>query len=286
MEASVATPPEAPPEPEAAHDGQAEATRSAEELFQWSTFVHVGADVEDCEHRTDGECDNERHFHAWVRLPNSFQVRDIVDKARAAKARKVRALRDSESDAYAIMESELDELRRDRYGELTDAIARANVEKNLPDLIRELNEDERFEHQAQDAEEYQRLQELPEDDRDPEEYERLQKDMMAYGEALQETIDGRVEREIERLKQLPTDEVVEMERSSRIEQEGMEAYLFTYYTWAMFVGTRTKGMSSERKFARPEDLKDAAPEVTRALREALRRLEERTTARGDAAGNS
>lgn len=288
MEATVATP-EAPPE-EASHDGAAEATRSTTELFQWSGHVHVGAGAESCEHAEDGACADEKHFHGWLCLPNAFQIRDIADKARAAKARKVRALRDKESDSYQVLEMDLDDLRRDHYDDLVKALARGEVEKRMADIVRGVAEgDERFENHAQDLEELTRLRALPDDERDSEEVERLEADMLAYGEAMQEVIDAETEKEAERLKGMAPDDVVELERRARIDEVGTEAYLHTYYTWCMFTGTREVGTSqftSKRKFSHLDALRDAAPEVVTALREKVRELEQRTMVRSEAMGNS
>lgn len=286
MESSVVDLPPADPEP--TYDGEAEATRSAEELFQWSMYVHVGGGAAECEHGEDGKCKDPRHFHAWVCLPNTFQIRDIGDKAQAAKARKKRALRDPESDSYAVMEDSLADLRRDRMDEVIDGAAKANVTKRLAEIVEDVRKDERFEHQDQDAEELKRLERLPEEDRDPEEYECLQAQVTEYTRRLQEAIDQQEAREREVLANDP-DHALEIEREARIETISREVWWHTYYTWAMYVGTRvpvTDGFPTQRKFKQPEDLKNAPPEVVTALREALRQLDERTTVRSDAAGNS
>lgn len=285
MEASVATPPKAP---EPSHDGEAEATRSTEELFQWSDYVHVGAGAGDCEHRWDGECKDWRHFHAWVCLPNPFQVRDIGDKAAAGRARKIRAMRDPESDSYAVLEAELDEVRATRYDELLQALASAAVERELPEIVREVHGEERFEHYDQDAEALRRLEAQPEEERDTEEYERLQADVLAFAEELTRRTEEREAVELEHLKAMEPDRVVAIERKARIERAGTEMYLHTYYTWAIYTGTRrpvTEGFPAVRSFRQPEDLKVAAPEIVKALREKIRDLESRTTVRSDAAGN-
>lgn len=281
---------EAPPaEPTPAYNGEAEATRSTSELFQWSGYVHVGRGAEECEHRADGACEEAEHFHAWLCLPNPFQIRDITDKARAAKARKQRALREKGSDLYEVLEADLRELRYDRYDELVEALAAAEVDRRLPDIVRELQDDERFEHYAQDAEEFRRLRELPEDERDAEEWTRLEADMQAYGHELEEAVRRERQSERERLEALPADEVIDRERRSRIENIGTEVYLHTYYTWAMFIGTRKPSnelFPSQRRFASPEELRDAPPEVVIKLREKIGALESQITGRGDAAGNS
>jgi hypothetical protein len=271
-------------------DGRAEATRSTAGLFQWSDYVHVGRGAEECEHGQDGSCSDVEHFHAWVCLPNTFQIRDITDKARAAKARKVRSLRDTDSDAHEVIEGDLYELRSDHWDELVAAIARAQVEKRLVDIVHGVVEsDERFEHHDQDREELQRLLALPEDEQDKAEVERLQADMLAYSDAMQAVIDRENEAEEKRLRAMAADDVVELERRARVEEIGVEAYLHTYYTWCIYVGTRephTEQFSSRRKFAEPAALHDAAPEIVVALREKIRDLEQRTIVRSNAAGNS
>jgi hypothetical protein len=299
MEASVVVAPEPPPqEAVATYDGQAEATRSGEELFQWSRYVHVGRGASECEHGQDGKCDRkpsplpdggmEGHFHAWVCLPNTFQIRDIGDKARAAKARKSRALRDPESDSYAVLEEDLAELSRDGMDKIIAAASEAEVEKRLPEIIDGLKDDERFAHQEQDAEEFRRLEALSEDDRDAEEYDRLKAQMLAYSEHFDAVIAEQERRERESLARTP-EQALEIERRSRIEHISIEAYLHTYYTWSVYVGTRkpvADGLPLVRSFGGPEELRLAPPEVVVVLRETIKDLEERTTVRSDAAGNS
>lgn len=287
MEASVAVK-AAPADPPESHDGS-EASRSSEELFQWSGYVHVGRGAEECEHGVDGGCRDREHFHAWVCLPNTYQIRDVADKARAARARKVRALKDPESDSYAILEAELDELREpEAFKALIELVADREIEHNLLPMIEELQKDERFEHHAQDSEEYNRLRETPEDERDTEEWERLQQDMLDYSDKLREEIDKRKATEIAHLEAKSVDDVIAMERKSRIDNISNEQYLHVYYTWAIYVGAReptTEGFPTERKFKTPEAQRTAAPEVIAALREKISELEQRTTSRGDAAGN-
>ena len=286
MEATVA----APAEPVEAHDGVSEVTRSTEELFQWAGYVHVGVGAEECEHHIDGQCRNTEHFHAWVCLPNPYQIRDINDKAQAAKARKRRALRDREPDAYAILEDQLDDFREDAraLSDLKDLIAQRRIEVKLLDIVGELAEDERFEHHEQDAEEFRRLNALPEDERDAEDFERLQADMLAYTEALQAEIDKRQAGERAQLDSLSVDDIIYIERKDRIDNIVNEIYLHTYYTWTMYACARvpaTEGFPSTRIFSKPEDLKNAPPEVVVALREKIRVLEQRTVKRSEAAGN-
>lgn len=297
MEASVVK--EAPPEePTATYDGEAEATRSTEELFEWSGYVHTGKGAAECENRLGG-CTDSAHFHAWVCLPNPFQIRDIDDKARAGEARKLRALNDAgdpaknrePSDSYVTLEAALDALRYDEEAleEVREGIVGRALDKQLPSIIAEMAEDDRFEHQAQHAEEMRRLAKLPEDERDEEEFQELRQIMEEYGNALQERIDHR--RQIERaaVDRLGIDEILGIERRNRCKNLGEETYLHVYYTWCMYVCTyepTSEGLPSQRKFPDLQKLRSAAPEIVRDLRTKLSELEQRTTRRGEAAGNS
>jgi hypothetical protein len=284
MEASVVA---APEEPVVAHDGEAEATRSAEELFQWSGYVHVGTGAQECEHAQDGECAAEAHFHAWLCLPNQFQIRDIGEKARAARARIQRALRDHESDSRAILEAELEDLR-DHYDALVDSMAQFEADKRITDIMRELESDERFEHHAQDAEEYTRLNRLSPTARDVDEFQRLEADVTAFNDGLRQRMDAAREAEKTRLLQMDQDEVIELERRHRMDAIGTEAYLHSYYTWCMYVCARKPqktGFPRTRVFRDPEELRSGPPEVIAALRQKIAALENRTATRSDAAGN-
>jgi hypothetical protein len=93
-------------------EDSSDATRDGTELFRYSTWVHAGRGAAECEHAQDGACQDSRHFHAWVRLPNQFQHEDIRERALAAKARRMRQLRDPETDAYVILEADMAELER------------------------------------------------------------------------------------------------------------------------------------------------------------------------------
>src|SRR4051812_16496422 len=82
-------------------------------MFKFAEWVHVGEGASECEfvvgeenarHQGQG-CENEDHFHAFCRLPNQFQHRDVVEKATAAKARRIRLLNDRESDAFEVLDS-------------------------------------------------------------------------------------------------------------------------------------------------------------------------------------
>jgi len=276
---------------EPSHDGEAEAERPTAHLFQWSTFLDIGAGSKGCEHARDGACEDSEHFHCWLCLPNVFQVRDMGEKAKAAKARKRRALLDPTSDANAALDEEIGAwaLNDDTYKALIELQAQRNVKRHYGDVMEELKGMERFENRSDDLEEYGRQSKLPEEERDAEEFARLDADITAWSEEFERICLARHEREVIVLTAEKRDTVLDLERRYQIDETCSEVYLHIYYTWAYYICTRvpleTQKFSTERVFKSPEDMKGAAPEVIEALRDNYRLLERRLTGRGDAAGN-
>lgn len=275
---------------------QAEATRSAAHLFQFSMYVHAGVGAEECEHSQDGKCSNAEHFHAWVCMPNSIQHRDITEKSRAAKARRKRALRDAggegrqPSDAYVMLESDLDDIMLGDHGPVIKEIAERSVRKTMGDRIVEVREnDERFETYFQDAEEWRRLNALPEDERPEDEYKVLTETMDDFEEAVKARTRGDVEREEAALRALSDEQLRAVVRDARIDGECADASMTAYYLWLGFIGTRVPRLkpnvgSSRRLYGSLEDFRNASPEAVEAVDNAMRELENRMT-RGDASGN-
>ena len=91
------------------------AEREPSSLYKFAVWLHVGAGAEDCtevdERAGTNRCGDPSHFHAWCRLPNQFQHREIQTDALAAKARRIRALRDPESTSAIILQDDVDRLR-------------------------------------------------------------------------------------------------------------------------------------------------------------------------------
>jgi hypothetical protein len=295
MEAAT-LPAEAPEEQEetdAPVDG-AEATRPTAHLFQYSQYVHAGEGSEECEHGRDGKCDDPSHFHAWVCLPNSLQHRDILEKARAARARRKRALKDAggdgrpSSDAYETLESELDDLLSGDVEAIVTEMAARRARKGMAGRISEvIEDDERFENYYQDAEEWRRLSELAEEERG-EEFAALDREMTEFEEAVKLRGDQDLAREKATLASLGPEAFRNVVREARIEGEAAEAHITAYYAWLSFVGTRrvpsAKLADTARYFPSMEAFRRAAPETISVIDETVQDLESRMQ-RGDAAGN-
>lgn len=298
MEASAVTP---AAEAEG-YDGQAEATRLTDELFEWSGYVHVGTSADVCVDKLNGKCANYKHFHAWVCVPNSFQARDIDEKARAAQSRKTLALRDAgkpdhpdpkrrePSDSYVTLEAALATVadEPEELENVIQGIVDSIMAKLIPEIVGEMAADERFVLQSQHAEEMQRLAAMDPDERPTEEYEQLSHILADYGEELQRRMDDRREREAVALRHQGVDEILNIERRRRIKTLGQEVYVNYYYMWCMYAccfDPVEEAFPSVRRFKTPEHLRTQPPEVLAAVSQKISDLENRTTQRGDAAGN-
>lgn len=283
----------------------AEAERSRDDLFEYSRWLHLGEGALDCPDARTGKCQTTEHFHAWIRLPNPLQIRDIAEKAKAAQARRRRMLKDQQTDAWVILEDGLDELRDEAMRDLiVEDLVGENFHEVYQDAVREvLNREEDdaepdeetgetpklYDHIGQDQEEYERLAQLPEEQRDADEFNALERRVADYSRDLDAEIKRLQEPRRESLKEKSTDELVDLIRQKRIASEGADAYINAFNTWQMYVCTfkpRDKGVPRERYFSDINSLKHDQPSaVVQALQQNFRDLEIKL-ARSRGLGNS
>jgi hypothetical protein len=251
---------EAPQAPES----QAESNVAA--LFKWSEYVHVGVGAEECENRENGKCRDPEHFHAWCRLANQFQIRDITEKANAARARRIMTLRDPDSDARVIMEEELTRI----------------LDAEIPELESEDDKEpvKLYEHIDQDREEYGRRLTLDEDQRG-EDFEELQKRVEAHQEAVEQERQRIIALKREPLEQMDWDQLLTIVRNDRIQDEAQQVWLQTFNTWHWFVCTYKpvpQGRPGERVFRTYNDMRyEADGNVIAAIERTFTDLESRLT---------
>jgi hypothetical protein len=249
----------------------ADAEQTQEQRFKWRTWVHYGTGAAECEHGMDGQCKDIEHFHALCRLPTPFQIRDIHEKAAAAKARRLRMLRDEDSDPRVILEDELDGLKFVDKGILVDELLDEQFTEHYVQAVKEVDDIDDpdhvpegeepirklYENIDQDREEYMRQRELPEDERD-EDFEELERVYAAYSQAISDKMDELAKPRRDHLTSLSQDDLIEMIRQRRIEAQGYEAHLHTFNMWQMYVCTYkpTSGMAPhERVWKTLEDMK-------------------------------
>lgn len=277
-------------------EGSPAEAQSVSEMFRYSSWVHVGQGAEECEDKDNGSCGNPLHFHAWCRIPNSFQNASIRDKALAAKARKTRQLRDPNSDSYEVLEAEMDQLyragERDETGRemLVEEIMGASYWRDHLRAIKELGEEDEWKTIREDQERLRHLATLPEEERDADEFSELERHCSSYDEALKAKQEEISSPQKTSLSGMDIGALIDQIREFRIEAEANEDYMRVYSLWEWYIGTMKprpaeKGLPNERVFGDVNHLQQAAPEVISALEETFAQLEAAMGSRS-AVGNS
>lgn len=228
-------------------------TATAAKIFKYSAFVHLGDGAPECavavwvetppQERTEPipTCEDPSHFHAWCRLPNRYQEDDIRGKAQAAKARRVRALKDPESDLAVVLDSELGPLNDTRFLEtLIEELVGEDLAEDYFEAQGDMREEEQFKHVDQDREEHDRLSATERDlaeAEQSEEYKRLGEHLRVYLEAINTRLKEIQEPKRIELRQRQFESVFEAVRSRRIDQDATQAFLDTYNAWSCYIGT-------------------------------------------------
>jgi hypothetical protein len=244
--------------------------RTSTELFRYSTWVHVGPGAESASDARTALRPTRCTSTPGCRLPNQFQHQDIRERALAAKARRMRQLRDPDTDAYEILEAELDELR-ERRPRRDDRRARQSqrVVEAPPRGDGEVEEDEEYKHIERDRE---RLAELPRCARGrapADEYAELERHLGAYDEAVEKARASSTSRCARPSRQLDDDELIEQIRDERMAAEassGLHGHLLQVGVVRRHLHHRGPACTASCVRADRASSRAAAPEVIEALR--------------------
>jgi hypothetical protein len=256
-----------------------QALKAPAEIFRHSAWVHVGEGAEECPDDGAG-CTNPGHFHAWIRLPNRIQRDEIREKAMAAKARRVRLLKDPESDAAAVMRDAIDALadRDDKAAVIDEILGDDFMEDRQTARVEVMEEaDGKFDHIDTDIERYGELMAQPETERNVDEAEELERHIATWTEAVtQKVAEIRVPRRA-RLEQLSIDELLNRVSKLRIQNESIAAFSAAHQTWTWLAGTwRSKPASAidpgERKFDSESQIRKLPDEVIAGLSDGFLQL--------------
>jgi hypothetical protein len=260
-------------------------TRNSSQMFEFSRFVHVGPGAEECDDAETGDCKNPMHFHAWIRLPNQLQIEGLREKGDAAAARKLRLLRDEDSDSRAILDGELEEMARTTdKGVFIDSIVNADFLKDHMAAMNAVRTDEElgFATIEDDRERLRALTDLPDEERPQEEYEELHKHVAAYTDAVNAEREAMQQPLRDSLQDKPIEELVDLVRENRIQLIAKEANDNAYQLFQWYVCTlrcrrpdKAAAFPSERIFPSVDHLKAAPPEVIAGLRQAFLDIEAR-----------
>lgn len=262
--------------PEAEHS-EAE-HRGHQALFKFSAYVHVGPDADTCEQRMDGSCENNMHFHAWCRVPNQFQHGSLREKALAAKARKLRLLRDPESDARTILDSGIEELvHMEARDAMIEELAQKDFLNDYLGAVKEMGEEEEYKTIEEDRERFRALDAMDEEQRPGEEYAELKKHLDEYGAKVHEVYQGNQKPLRDSLDERSTEELGDLLRDQRMENEAQQAFNAAYSQWEQYIGTLKccpdDKLPSDRYFSDINLMIAAAPEVVEALEQTFQDLD-------------
>lgn len=257
--------------PEAQAEHSPAETRDSSQLFEFSRYVHVGPGADDCPEGENGQCDNSLHVHMWIRLPNPFQHTSIREKAAAAKARRLRLLRDENSDARTIIEGAIEEMVA--HGDkdaLIEEIANKDFLTDHLKATRNVQEEEGFEHIEEDQERLRALRNMDPEQRPEEEYDELERHCTEFVEHVNAERAKLQDPIRESVGEHGLDELVELVREDRIQRDAGAVFNEVYSRWEWFVSCLkprdpANGLPSERYFASIDQLRDCAPEVYNAL---------------------
>lgn len=257
------------------------AQREPASLFRYSTWLHLGAGAEQCEEVNEAEgtnnCGDRGHWHAWCRLPNPLQQAEIRERALAAKARKIRQLRDPQTDGYAILDEEFaararegDRAREPVIDELigldyfTDYYAAMMEVRQLEDPNSDEADAKLYAHIEDDQARLVRLEAMSEQQRPADEYDELKRHVGSYQEAVDRVVKERTEPARKALEQLPTGQLLDQLRDKRIDAESRQEFqrVFEIHEWLSCAYRQPDG---DPVFADLVALERAAPEIHAGL---------------------
>lgn len=264
--------------------------RTEARLFRFSDYVHVGEGSADCEHGTDGKCRDEDHFHAWVRLPNKFQIVQIKERAQAARSRVIRQSKDPETDRWEIINNQVMEARMTGSEGMTAELLQRKEWRYMNQAMRELINDDNAEDSGEsedapvsqwatveeDQRRYRHLSELPEDERDADEFGELTRHLAAWNEALDVRYQELITPEREALEARSEDELGDMVRDIAATEQADSIYMREFTRQEMVVCTlRPNGTKhpKDRTFGDVEQLSSESPEVVAGLEAIFNELE-------------
>lgn len=272
--------------PETTHAEQA----TADNLYRFSGYVHAGAGAAECEHGEDGHCQNTGHFHGWCRLPNQFERASLLEKSQAAKARKLRVLRDPESDARVILEGEIESLKLGDPANMIEEIVNEEFFANHMKATEEVAEESReaaedvegavdeYLHIDDHKERLRALEEMEDADRSEEEYSSLRKLIQEHTDKVNAAREALELPEKQALEGKTVDELADIVRGRRIEKTAFHEQNTAYGKWQWYVCTfkprdPSAGFPNERVWGSIDDFTREAGEIVRAVIDRMQALE-------------
>ena len=255
-------------------------------LYKYSTWVHAGPGADSCVHGEDESCTDPEHFHAWCRIPNDFQEREIREHARAAAARKRRQMRKEGTSAFEILEEGIESLFAKPNGEelaiaeligsewLIDYEQAVREVRGMVDPDEPASEDEEappllFGDIDMDMARFQRL--TQEGQTETDEFRELQAHVLRYQAEVTKAVEGIVEPKRSALEALAPSDLGNDLREKRIERAGQDEYLH-HYQAHIWLSCTLQSRGGSPTFSDLGRLEVAPGEVLMLLRETFGEL--------------
>jgi hypothetical protein len=206
---------------------------------------------------------------------------------RKGKARRIRTLRNVSTDAWEVLEFEMNSIA-EAEGAAENLVHELLLEREPRDryeAIQEVNEREEYTYVAKDQERFRTLQAMPDDERPEEEWGELVEHLAKYAREIQAEVDKTQEPRRASLAALDLNELVDKVRDRRIDGEGRRAFNDTYSFWQTYVGTleipdgfdpdhiTRATMPRARVFKEESELREIDPLIGVRLAEAFEVLE-------------
>jgi hypothetical protein len=271
------------------------AEAAPDSLYRFSTWLHVGHGADDCTEVDTiagvNRCGDPAHFHAWCRLPNDFQRREIIEHATAAGARKRRQMRMEGTTAHEVLEEGLDRLLREEGGldKIRDELLAGTWYRDYMDAVRETRDlddpdwtpgegeadddaPKLFADIDQDTARFQRLQSEGYDPKG-DELKELAAHMALYQVRIQERLEARIAPRRQGFEALDSNELLDLLRNKRVELAGQDEFMHHYAAHEWLACTYTQRASDDTYFRDLKHMENASPEVLFHLRETFGDLE-------------
>jgi hypothetical protein len=258
-----------------------EAAPAREDPFRWASYVHVGDGAQDCPDN-GARCTDAAHLHAWLRLPNPFVRDDIREHALAARARRLRQLRDPESSTAMVLEGDIEDLRyeAERDGTNEPLIDRVILkdwgDRHLRAMRDAANEDD-FRHIEADRERYRELDRLPDEERNEDEFSELDAHIKAYGQRVDELVAQAEKPVRESLSDHSVEALLDIIRDDFRTAQGNQSFYDTWLRLCLVGGAYRPEPDGKRPvkplFAKADELGTLTPDEANALRAAFVQLE-------------
>lgn len=263
-----------------------ERDQSSDKVFRYNDWVHIGLGAQECDHAQTGRCTNSDHFHAWVRLPNKFQVTAIREKAQAARARVLRQAKDPDSDRSAIIDNQIAEtvtLGRDVM--IEELTARNTMKWNQRAMSEtaegEEGEENPFEHIEEDQRRFAELAGMAAEDRDDGEYQELIKHLESWNDTVEQKVAELKQPELDALNGKEDAELAAMLREQVVGEQANQVFMRVFSKWQYTICTMRPNKDGRmvQVFATASQLEGEAPEVVEALETTYKALEDEMAGR-------